>query len=399
MFNEKYPNIKVVLPENIDSDAGPFMTNLQSSLVAGSGAPDVCLIEEKYIGTYKDMGFLENLLEAPYNAGKLQKDFVSYKWNAAIPTNGQGLMGMTWDSGPCGFFYNAVMFEQAGLPTEPEEVEAYLRTWDGFYDACEKIHALGDDKWLIASAADVFQWLWLGRDYYVFDEAEGPVFNFEQKPRFNEFLENAMKIRNEKLDANKRLWIDDELYTYFDQQNVAGIAVGSWMGGFFKSWMAPSQGGNFRICNLPLGLGYANMGGSYLAIPSQSKNKEAAWAFIEFALATKEAQNKIFELTDIFPAYIPAWDDPLYDEPDPYFGGQMSRRFFADAAAKVTPPPFPAPMDDAVEWNIVSYFNDGMANGLAKDDLVQFIKDGILMEAQETTANFIDTLKEAGIMQ
>jgi len=65
LFNAKYPNIKVVLPENIDSDAGPFMTNLQSSLVAGAGAPDVVMIEEKFIGAFKDMGFLENLLEAP----------------------------------------------------------------------------------------------------------------------------------------------------------------------------------------------------------------------------------------------------------------------------------------------------------------------------------------------
>jgi multiple sugar transport system substrate-binding protein len=395
MFNEKYPDIEVIVPANMEK-AGDWHPRLQAMLVAGNGAPDVCLIEEARVGVFKDQRLLANLYDEPYNAKKYQNDFVDYKWNSAVSTDGASLAGLIWDIGPCTYFYNADIFAAAGLPVEPGEVEQYLSTWEGFFDACEKVRALSDETWLIGSAADVFQWLWLGRDYYTFDPDTGPALNFEQKPRFDEFIENSMKIREMGWDANTRLWIDDESYTYYDEAKIASIATGAWMGGFFKSWMAANQAGNFRICRLPLGLPSTNSGGSYMCIPEQSKNKEAAWKFIEFALTTAEAQNKMFETVDYFPAYKPAWNDPIYNDGDPFFGGQQTRKLWAQIASEVKPPPFPTPMDSNIEWNIVTFFNDGLNKGLRGDSLRDYIKENCLHTSEYDAENFMKTLRDAG---
>jgi len=398
MFNEKYPDIEVKIPDNMPK-AGDWHPQLQAMLVSGKGAPDVCLIEEARVGVFKDQGLLVNLYDEPYNAKKYENDFVDYKWNSAVSSDGAALAGLIWDIGPCTYFYNVSVFEAAGLPTEPAEVESYLSTWDGFFDACKKVHALSSDTWLVGSAADVFQWLWLGRDYYTFDPISGPVLNFEQKPRFNEFLENSMKIREMGWDANTRLWIDEESYTYYDTAQIASIATGAWMGGFFKSWMATNQEWNFRVCRLPLGLPSTNSGGSYMCIPEQSQNKDAAWKFIEFALATAAAQNKMFETVDYFPAYKPAWDDPIYDKGDPFFGGQKTRKLWAQIASEVTPPPFPTPMDSNIEWDIVTFFNEGMSEGLGRDQLRDYIKENCLKNSENDTKEFITVLQDAGKMK
>jgi multiple sugar transport system substrate-binding protein len=136
-----------------------------------------------------------------------------------------------------------------------------------------------------------------------------------------------------------------------------------------------------------------------MCIPEQSKNKEAAWKFIEFALASGSSQNKMFETVDYFPAYKPAWNDPMYDEGDPFFGGQQTKRLWAQIAAKVTPPPFPTPMDSTIEWDIVTFFNEGMSQGLNRDELRDFIKENCLKDTQFDMEDFINVLRAAGKMK
>ena len=136
-----------------------------------------------------------------------------------------------------------------------------------------------------------------------------------------------------------------------------------------------------------------------MCIPEQSKNKEAAWEFIEFVLATADSQNKMFETVDYFPAYKPAWNDPMYDKGDPFFGGQQTRRLWAQIADEVAPPPFPTPMDSLVEWDIVTFFNDGMSKDLNKNELRDFIKENCLSGAAYEAKNFIQVLRKAGKLQ
>jgi len=78
-----------------------------------------------------------------------------------------------------------------------------------------------------------------------------------------------------------------------------------------------------------------NWGGSFVAIPEQSKNKEAAWKFVQWACATAEGQNVLFKKSGVFPAYKPAWQDPLYEAPVDFFGGQKTYKIWTEIADNI----------------------------------------------------------------
>ena len=386
LFNKEYPHIEVTLGTFIAS--GDYHKELQASIAAGLGAPDVTMIEEAYVGMYKDDAGFENLLGAPYNADELKNDFVEYKWNAALSIDGQSLTGLVWDIGPATYFYNREVFAEAGLPTEPDEVYEYLSTWEGVLDAAEKI-SIPNERWFVPNAADVFGWNFLNRDFY--DEKLNLVLD---KPGTKEALNAAMTIRKNGWDAQVGLW-DNETYGYIGEGNIASVATGCWYGGFLKSWIAPDSSGKWGICRLPAGIADSNNGGSYLAIPSQSEHKEAAWKFIKFALATKQAQNAMFQAVDYFPGYKPAWDDPIYDEADPYFADQKTRALWVDIAAKIKPSSSTL-MDATTEWTITQAANDAMNMNMSADEIIQYITEKVDEATQQEKEKYIDILTKAG---
>jgi multiple sugar transport system substrate-binding protein len=69
-----------------------------------------------------------------------------------------------------------------------------------------------------------------------------------------------------------------------------------------------------------------------MLITESCENKEAAWKFIEYITANKEAQMIAWKAMDSFPSLVECWSDPFADEPVPFFGGQAYRKVFVEAA-------------------------------------------------------------------
>lgn len=128
-----------------------------------------------------------------------------------------------------------------------------------------------------------------------------------------------------------------------------------------KTDIDPEGAGHWGATVLPGNLPGTNWGGSFLVIPEQSENKEAAWAFVKYMLATTEGQNTMFKAVDYFPAYEPAWEaaPELYTEGDPYFGGQAPNKIAAEIAANV-PVVYNTIMDVTAEGYLYSSFNGAM---------------------------------------
>ena len=72
-----------------------------------------------------------------------------------------------------------------------------------------------------------------------------------------------------------------------------------------------------------------------LGIFEQSTQKLAAWAYVQFHLGRDQSQLQIYQKTDIFPSLKTSFQDPFFQEGDPYFGDQKVRSMFADIAAKI----------------------------------------------------------------
>jgi len=327
---------------------------LLTSLAAGGGAPDVCALEIGLIGSFSGKGGLADLKGAPYDGGQYENDMVKYKWIQGSTQDGR-LIAMPWDIGPAGIWYRADLFEKAKLPTAPEEVQNRVKTWDDLFQLGEDLRKATPNTALFADA--------ISNDVFVpMVEQQGHGWFNGNKLLFQEKalkpLQRAVEARERGIDA-KIDWWGAEFNAGMKKDAFAGMGVACWMqSGLTRD--QPQTVGKWRVIHAPEG--DYNWGGSFLSIPEQGKNKEAAWEFVKFLCCTADGQNAIFKASGIFPAYKPAWKDPAYDQPVDFFGGQKAHRLWLDIADKV-----PA--------NVV-HPSDRQANDILGAELTKVKKEG-----------------------
>lgn len=386
-FNEQYPDVEVELQF---TDTTSHHQALQTSLAAGSDAADVAMVEGAYIAQYRNSSALTNLYDAPYNAGDLADDFVTYKWEQAISADGTKLVAIPWDIGPCSYFYRTDIFEECGLPTDPEEVATLMSTWDGVLQVAKAVNIPGK-RWLLPNASYLYFELFTNRDYYDKDlnlqlEREGDI----------DCLNAVISMRENKLDMNVDMW-SSEAYAGYADGTCASVATGAWFGGFLKTDIDPEGAGHWAVTTLPGGVKSSNWGGSFLVIPDQSKNKTAAWAFVQYMLATAKGQNDMFQAVDYYPAYKPAWtDSTIYEAEDAYFGGQKTKTLWTKIANDLKPV-YTTMMDTTAEGCIYSSVNTGLEQGLSAEQIRDLVAADIETATAEVKAQQIQVLKDAGV--
>ncbi len=330
-FHELYPDILVEIQSLGFDDHHTAMIN---SMAAGADLPDVVMVEIDYIARFTTMGAFVNLLEQPYNAGRYAEDFIPYKWAQGHTTDGR-LMAMPKDIAPASVFYRRDIFEAAGLPSTPEEVQKLLSTWEGFIETGKILtrDASGDgriDHWMLADAGELAHVIRRADHLGFFDEQGQPIVNRESLVYG---VTIAQQARQAGLDARIGSWTT-EWYEAIRRGTTATVVSGAWMGGHIRGWIAPETEGLWGVVSLPDSM-YANYGGSFLAIPESSKNKDAAWKFIEFVTTKTESQVHMFNSSNIFPALIEAASDEVMDYEDPFFAGQKVRLLWVDVANKI----------------------------------------------------------------
>jgi lactose/L-arabinose transport system substrate-binding protein len=325
-FTKAYPNVEV---EYVIADPASTYQNLQLAISAGSGGPDVSVIEDSHLAQFVSLGALADVTDqvAPY------VPFMNaYKWDAATLDGRQH--AMPWDSGPVAVFYRRDVFDEAGV--DPSTIG----TWDDFHQAALTIkEKTGVPMWQQSKArnsARLFETLiWQRGLGYV--DGEGKVI-LDTDPKILETLEYIGTFWQEDLAADNEDWTDP-WYSAFADGQAATIVEAAWMGAFFKGWIAPDADGNWGVFKLPVwqpgDAQASNDGGSALAILEESEQKEAAWAYIQFHLGRPESQLAMYEAWDFFPALEPTYSDPLFEEADPYFGGDPVRTLFAETVSNI----------------------------------------------------------------
>ncbi|MCW7555414.1 extracellular solute-binding protein [Endozoicomonas gorgoniicola] len=128
-FNEKYPNVKVVVEELGTSDT---YQKLMIGLNSNTGLPDVMTIETDGFVKYPP-NFPGGFYDLSKVAGNMKQDFDPSKW----PTGEyEGkLYALPWDSAPAGIFYRRDFFQKADVNVND------LTTWGDFIDAGKKVQA------------------------------------------------------------------------------------------------------------------------------------------------------------------------------------------------------------------------------------------------------------------
>ncbi|GAA3088991.1 ABC transporter substrate-binding protein [Streptosporangium carneum] len=331
-FEKANPGVKVQV---VDIGYDNAYDKITVGLKSNSGLPDVITLEDGRIPGYAE-NFPHGLVDLSGVAGKYRADFDQAKWAAA--TSGGKLFALPWDSAPVGLFYRRDLFKQAGVDA------GSIITWDDAIKAGEKVKQATGKRLFVSDLTnpDMFTTLLqqLGQGYF----KGGRVA--VSSPAAVRALTLLKTLRDKDLLQNERGW--DGMVTATKQGKAATQPTAAWWTGTLTGEM-PELSGKFGVVPLPAfdadGVRTSANGGSALAITSQTRNQNTAWAFVEWLLARKDNQVSMMRTEALFPAYLPALTDPLFDQSQPYFGGQRVNRLFADEVRDI--PPVELTGDDA----------------------------------------------------
>jgi ABC-type glycerol-3-phosphate transport system substrate-binding protein len=120
--------------------------------------------------------------------------------------------------------------------------------------------------------------------------------------------------------------------------NICVFFTPDWRVDYIKEY-APGLTGKMRMMPMPIfepgDARTATWGGTMMGIPRNCKDPEAAWKLIEFLYFSKEGVEARRRYSSILPPVITLWDDPIYQRPDPYFGGQQTDLLFIEMAKEL----------------------------------------------------------------
>jgi len=103
----------------------------------------------------------------------------------------------------------------------------------------------------------------------------------------------------------------------------------------------------------------------------------------------------MFAAVDYFPGYIPSWGDKMYNEGDPFFGGQKARALWVSISKNIKPS-FSTLMDNTTEATLNSTVNTGINQGLPAAEIIAKTKKAILEATIDDRDAMIEIMKAAG---
>ncbi|MEV6103887.1 sugar ABC transporter substrate-binding protein [Streptomyces sp. NPDC051940] len=322
-FESAHPGTKIKV---LDTGYDNAYDKITVGLKANTGLADVLTVEGSQLPSYLG-NFPAGFYDLTKQTAALAKDFDQAAW-ATVTDRRKQVLGLPWDIGPCALFHRTDYFRQAGV--DP----ASLTTWDAYAEAGTAVKKKTGRKFLVMDSDDTGPLPLLlqqqGRGYF----RDGKVA--VASPEAVRALTLMKELADRELIAYEKGW--DGLVSATKTGKVATTLTAAWWTGTLTSEM-PELKGRFGVVPLPAfdegGTRTSNEGGSTLCIPAQSKNPELAWAFVQFVLTDKANQVSMLKEEGLFPAYLPALDDPYLSAPQEYFGGQPALKVFADLARTI----------------------------------------------------------------
>jgi multiple sugar transport system substrate-binding protein len=321
------PDVDVEVVSRQYADHHTAMTTALSTSVY---LPDVMTLESSYVGRFAQGGGLDDLGKPPYDVARFRSRWVAFAYDQAVNKRG-AVVAVPTDIGPGTLLYRHDLLARAGLS------EADLTpTWEAYVDAGIRLKA-ATGAYLISDAQTL-------KDIVIRSgvrPGEGLYFDSESRvlvtsPRFVRAFELARKLRRNKLDARVAAW-SNEWAEGLRRGTLATELSGAWMVGQMNNWVAPATRGLWRAAQLPQST-FVSYGGSFYALPRRADpaNKALAWQLIQLLTLNRERQFAAFKSQDAFPALLETFDDPFFEQPLPFLGGQPARLLWRDAARRIT---------------------------------------------------------------
>lgn len=281
-FEKQYPNVKLdVVPEPLASLEATY----QAAFTAHQG-PDVMMMTGAGVRSYaKGLEVLNDLispdlLKQVTNWGTVSSNFTpeGELWGVPIGAGGQI------------FYYNKDLFEKAGLPREFAP-----KTWDEVREAGEKLEAAGIQAFTGGNKEGYENGYWFSAGWQTVNTKEESIELGEGTvPLTDEAVTRAfgpeIMLQEAGLYPEERFstpLFPDGMASFGEGKGAMVLGLRSVTGYFgeFNESLGEKNVGMF----LPPGSNYMGSEAEWIwSIPKFAKNKDAAWAFIEF-MASKES--------------------------------------------------------------------------------------------------------------
>jgi ABC-type glycerol-3-phosphate transport system substrate-binding protein len=335
LYQESNPNttMEIVKLDGADQDQ-----KITTALVAGSGLPDVADIEQ---GRFRKFVYSPGILDlTPYKTAAHKDEMPKWCWEAGLSPDQSQILFLYYSVGVAVIHYRRSLFKAAGLPSDPESVQALIsKDWPGNLTVGDKI-SKPNGPWMFDAAATVF---WQYRDQYnpVWYDETNKKFMIDVPPMLDG-LKFGVDARKRGQDAKMSQWTPEWENT-FKATTVATYPMGDWLPILLQAYGGDATKGDWGMVTCPGDTG-ASSGGSLFCAFDQSKAKDEAAKVLNFFTFDLEAQMRMINYYN-FPSLIKAWDDPRMQQPVEWYGGQQTRLVSAAGAKKFSDRKY-TPYDD-----------------------------------------------------
>ncbi|GKQ41885.1 ABC transporter substrate-binding protein [Streptomyces sp. A012304] len=304
---------------------GYYRSKLITTMAGRAHIPDIAGLKGEDMASY--LPNADQFVDLrTLGADKYKDQYLSWKWDQGIADDGS-MVGFPIDCGPVAHFYQYAVFREAGLPYEPDDVSKELNTWEKFFAAGERLKQRIPGTFLLTDVNAVFEnAVNQGSERYVDKDRN---FIGDQ-----EHVRSAWALA---VEAKRRGIVSSIVNGTPDQQSaIEGGKLpsqlgASWATGDLKNGL-PKTKGRWRVAQMPVRP--SNNGGSFLSITKACREPERAFEIITWVLnADNQAQG--FVDAGLFPSTPASYGSKKLQEPDPFFGGQVTMDVFGPAAQKI----------------------------------------------------------------
>lgn len=329
-FNASHPNIEAV--ERKNGELKDLQPKLAQWIATGSGAGDVVGLEEGVLLQYLQQA--DKFVDLNSLGGAEMKAwFPEWKWSRGTAANG-AQMAIGTDVGGMAMCYRTDMFKQAGLPTDREEVGKLWTTWEKYAEVGRQFASKGlKAKW-IDSATSIVQ-PYVMQHSSTFFVGEDNKFNADSNASLRAAFDLGLQMAKDGLTAKLVRWATD-WSAAFKNSAFATVPCPSWYaGGTLKDNAGPGLAGKWDVAVAP-GT-YGNWGGSFLAIPKQTKHPKEAYEVLKF-LGSKQGQLDSSQEAGGMPSNLEAAADPAFaGKTDPYLNNAPVGKIFSESVKGLKP--------------------------------------------------------------
>ncbi|MGX7828421.1 ABC transporter substrate-binding protein [Actinokineospora sp. 24-640] len=326
-YEQAHPEIDIVDRTASYSD---HHKNLAAHLATGSGAADVEAVDVGYINQFKETP--ERFVDLNSKGGnRLQDRWLDWKWSGSLGRDGQQI-GYGTDVGGLAICYRRDLLEAAGLPADRAEVAKLWPTWDAYIAAGKRFQAKAPDgvRWMDGGPSMLNAIVGQATVGY-YDTTNKIVLG--DNPEMRKAWELTMSAVDSGLSAGL-LYSTPPWNTGFKQGQFATVTCPAWQMTKIKD-QAPETSGKWDVAPVPGGGG--NWGGSYLTVPAQGENIDAAVALADW-LTAPEQQAKVFVTAGNLPSAPSLYgEQSIAGHTDPFFNDAPVGSLFTQAARALKP--------------------------------------------------------------